>query len=98
MSNMFNIFSQIDIEPGDLDIPKTGTPNETTITEVLQIVFGIAGGVAMLIIIIAGIQFMLSRGDPEKAATARRAIIYAGVGLVLAVTAFSIVSFVVTSV
>lgn len=95
---MLNILAQININEGDLEIPKAGTPGSTEIADVLQIVFGLAGAIAMLVIVIAGIQFILSQGDPQKSAKARNAIIYAGVGLGLMVAAFSLVSFVAGSV
>lgn len=92
---MMKIFSQINIDPSEINVPQTNTPDSATISDIMSIVFAIAGGVALIVIIIAGIQFMLSRGEPQKAATARSAIIYAAIGLVISTLAFSIVTFVV---
>jgi hypothetical protein len=61
---------------------------------VIQIVIGVLGAVALLIITIAGLQYVLSEGDPQKAARAKNAIIYAVVGLVIAILAQAIVTFV----
>jgi hypothetical protein len=91
---LYRILSQVIIDPGDLDIPLTGSPDNTDIADILRIVFGLAGAIATLVIVIAGIMFILSQGDPQKAAKARNTIIYAGVGLGLIVSAFSLVSFV----
>lgn len=91
---MFKTLAQIEINPDDLDIPMTGSPNDGTVSQIMSLVFAIAGAIALIVIIIAGIQFILSRGDPQKAATARAAIIYAAIGLVVATLAFSIVTFV----
>lgn len=88
-------FAQVEIDPGELRIPITEDPSGTTVTEIMSLVFAIAGGVALIVIIVAGMQFMLSRGDPQKAATARSAVIYAVIGLVISTIAFSIVTFVV---
>ena len=88
------LLSQINIDPEQLDIPMSGEVDSTTVENLLQIVFGVAGGVAMLIIIYAGIQYILSRGEPEKTKKARDTIIYAAVGLTLAMLAFSIVTWV----
>ena len=98
MINTAKILSQIDIDPRDIDIPNPGTPDSSSISNILQIVFGIGGGIALIVIIVAGIQFILSRGEPQKAAVARSAIIYALVGLAVMVSAFAIVGFVVESV
>lgn len=94
MFGLLNIFSQIDISPGDLDIPRTATADGTTLNEILGYVFIVGAGIAMIVIIIAGIQFMLSQGEPEKTKKARYAIIYAGIGLALCALSFSIVRFV----
>jgi len=92
--------SQITIPREDLEIPKqdgdiVGSGN---IEEILQIVFGLGATISVLVIVIAGIMFILSRGDPQKSATARNAIIYAGIGLAIMVSAFAIVGFVLESV
>lgn len=75
-----------------------GLPNANTtsgIQEVFRIVFIAGGVIAVIVIIIAGIQFMLSGGDPGKAAAARNTIIYALIGLVVCILATSIVTFVI---
>lgn len=89
-----NIIAQISIDKSELDIPTTDPITGGTVDQALTLVFGIAGAVAFLIIIYAGIQYILSRGEPEKTKKARDTIIYAAVGLGIAVLAFSIVTFV----
>jgi hypothetical protein len=88
----------INVNPNDLNIPKEAVANNDTINNVLQLVFALGASVAFIVIIIAGIQFILSRGDPGKTATARSTVIYAAVGLVLASSAYSIVRFVLGNV
>jgi type IV secretory pathway VirB2 component (pilin) len=87
-------FSQITIDPNDLEISKV-TPTSSTVETVLTTVFGIMGVIAVMVIVISGMMFVLSRGNPEKSAKARRGIIYATVGLVLALSAVAIVQFAV---
>lgn len=89
------ILSQVYIDPKQLDIPQTGDVGDNTVSTLLSFTFAIGAGIALIIIILAGIQFILSRGDPEKNAKARRTIIYASIGLVLCATAFTLVRFVV---
>jgi hypothetical protein len=43
----------------------------------------IAGVAAIIVIVIGGIRFMVSGGDPSSVASARNSIIYALVGLIL---------------
>lgn len=64
----------------------------TKIVTVLSIIIGVA---AVIVIIIAGIQYMVSTGDPTKVNNAKNAIIYAVIGLVIAVAARTIVVFVI---
>lgn len=65
---------------------------------VLQYTFGILAAIAILVIIIAALQYVLSAGDSQKVARAKDTIIYAVVGLVVAIMAFAIVSFVLDGV
>lgn len=60
----------------------------------LRLVFGTVTAVAVVIIVIQGIKFVLSRGEPEKSAQARKGVIYAAVGLVIIFMADVIVAFI----
>lgn len=55
----------------------------------------VAGIVAVIIIIIAGFQFVLSGGDETKAANARKSILYAVAGIIFVVIAQSVVTIVI---
>lgn len=61
----------------------------------VQIVLGIFAVVAVLIIVIAGLNFVTAGGDSAKVAKARGAILYALIGLAVAVTAEAIVALVI---
>ena len=82
------------IPPDQINIPQKAVTN-STVENVMRIVFGTLGAIALIIIIIAGIKFMTSQGNPEALAKARNTIIYAAVGLAVAIGAFSIVTFVI---
>ncbi len=79
----------------DLSRISAGT---TQLQQILKIVFGIIGGLAVLIILFGAFKFITSSGNPENIAKARETIIYAVVGLVVAMLAEVIVSFVLFSV
>jgi len=89
--NFYRIFGQLDFQP----LPQVTAPGTSPIQTGLQIVFGIFGAVAVLIITIAGFQFVLSRGDPQRTATARNTIIYAVIGLAVSMSAFAVVTFMI---
>lgn len=78
----------------EFDVPRAGF-NNNAVGNVLQIVFGVAGAVALIVLLLASIKYILSRGDPGEVAKAKNAIIYAVIGIIVVATAFTIVSFVV---
>ena len=64
----------------------------TKVASILSIIVGI---VCVIAIIVAGLRYILSGGDSQQAASAKNAILYAIVGLVVAVSARVILSFVI---
>lgn len=61
----------------------------------LSTAFAIIGAVSLLMIVISGLRYITAAGDPAKMSRAKSAIIYAVVGLAIALSGFSIVTFVV---
>lgn len=59
-------------------------------TKVVTILIGISGSIAIILIIIAGIRFVTSGGDPKKLAGAQATITYAIIGIAVTVLAFII--------
>lgn len=76
----------------------TNTRVEPVINSVLKVVIGIVGVLAVGVMIFGGIMYVTSTGDAQKAYKAKNVIIYGIVGLVVAMLAFAIVSFVSQSV
>lgn len=82
----------------------TGTTNDPltgsngTLTKVTNVVGFVAGVVAVVMIIIGGFRFVISRGDSAKAVTARQTIMYSVIGLIVIVFAREIVIFVLSRV
>jgi len=94
--NVSTSTSSVCKEKGNTGNPLVGP--EGIITKVIQILVIILGIAAVIVIMVAGLSFVLSGGDPAKIATARNAIIYASVGLVVAVLAQTLVVFVLKKV
>lgn len=78
----------------DDSLPKAEL-TENTVTNLLNWFFVLAAIISFLVIVIAGFRFIISSGEPEKIATARRTIIYAAIGLIVSLSATAIVTFVV---
>lgn len=79
-------------------LPAVSSTSRSPIEVGLEIFFGIMGAVLLLIIILAGLKYITSQGDPDKAARAKDSIIYAAIGLAVILTAYGIVSFVINRV
>lgn len=70
------------------------TKVNSIIGNIVQVLLTAVGVISVIMIVIGGIMFILSSGDAQKAAKARNTILYAVVGLVVAVFASAIVNFV----
>lgn len=82
------------IKQGELKVPKSDVTSGT-FANVLQIVFGIAGAIALLSITYGALKYVMSQGDSSQLSKAKDTILYSIVGLVICIAAFSIVTFVV---
>lgn len=58
----------------------------------------VIGSLAVLMIIVGGVRYTVSGGDEKNVKAAKNTIIYAVVGLVVAILAYAIVHFVITQV
>ena len=65
---------------------------------VVNILLYIIGAVAVIMIIVGGIRYVTSNGDQGAVSGAKNTILYAVVGLVVAIMAFAIVNWIVTGV
>lgn len=88
------IFAQVsNPTKADLGLPDVAA-DQSFAQKIFAIVFGLAGAIAVLIIVIASLNIAKSSGNPEEIAKGKRTIIYALVGLAVALSAEIIVAFV----
>jgi len=71
-------------------LPRT---SDNLVQNILYIVFGSLGGISLIIMVWAGMKYTLSSGDPAKTTEAKNQILYAAIGIVVALTASAIVAF-----
>lgn len=64
-----------------------------TIKSVINIMIYVTGVIAVIMIILGGIKYTVSSGDSSAITSAKNTIIYAVVGLVIAIMSFAIVNF-----
>lgn len=74
-------------------LPRPNTNN--TINKALSIVFAFTASISLLMLVIGGLRFIIAKGDPNGTVQARNTILYALIGLVVTMAAYSIVTFVV---
>lgn len=65
------------------------------IKTVINILLYILGTIAVLVIIIGGIRYTTSNGEASSIKSAKDTILYAVIGLIVAMMAFAIVNFVI---
>lgn len=70
------------------------TDLQVTVKNILNVVFAMVGIIAVIMVIVGGVNFMTSQGDPEKIKRAKNTILYGIIGLIITLLAFAIVSFV----
>ena len=80
-----NIGGQVGLGTADL---------KTTVINIIQWVLGILALVAVIMIIIAGFQWMTAAGNEEKVEKAKKVISAAVIGLIIVLLAWAIVIFV----
>ena len=66
----------------------------TTISNVLLFVIG---AISVIMIIIGGLRYVISGGNSSSVTAAKNTILYAVVGLIIAILAYAIINFVISS-
>lgn len=70
--------------------------SEGIFKKVVNIMLFVIGAVAVIMLIYGGVKYVTSGGAQDKVAEAKNTILYAIVGIVVALLAFAVVNFVVT--
>jgi TRAP-type C4-dicarboxylate transport system permease small subunit len=67
------------------------------IKNIVNILLYALGAVAVVMIVIGGIKYTTSNGDSSAISSAKNTILYAVIGLVVALLAYAIVNFVISN-
>ena len=67
-------------------------------TKIINALIYVIGAVAVLMIVIGGLRYTISSGDSGQLTSAKNTILYAVVGLIIAVMAYAIVNFVLSKI
>lgn len=98
-----DVYAQADLSQGvsgGLAAADTGSSANTKgingiVTTIINVLLYIIGLISVIMIIIGGIRYATSNGDANSVTAAKNTILYAIVGLVVAIFAWAIVNFVV---
>ena len=91
--------AQLDLESGINSAKGTGAPDNVMeddglIKKVVNLLLWAIGIISVIMIIIGGIRYAISNGDSNQVTAAKNTIMYAVIGLVIAIFAYAIVNFV----
>lgn len=71
---------------------------ENIVQKVVDIILFVLGALAVIMIIVGGFRYVTSGGDSNKLTSAKNTILYAVIGLIVALFAYAIVKWVVKQV
>lgn len=81
------------LEP--IDNPGGSSPTlQDNIKIIVNVMMFLLGAIAVIMIIIGGIRYTTSNGDPQQTKSAKDTVLYATIGVVVALIAYAIVNFV----
>ena len=71
---------------------------DTRVKDIVNLLIYVVGIIAVIMIVVGGLRYVLSGGDSSNVSGAKNTILYAVIGLVVAILAYAIVNFVINSV
>ena len=75
-----------------------GVPLATFLKNIVNILLYLIGAIAVIVIIIGGLRYVTSGGDSSQMTAAKNTILYAVIGVIVAILAYAIVNFVLQNV
>ena len=76
------------------DVPESISGDDGLVTKIINILLWAIGVVSVIMLIIGGFRYATSNGDSNQVTAAKNTIMYAVIGLVIAMFAYAIVNFV----
>ena len=95
---MKDIISKLAIGEKVTEVNGGGDDLVSSVTTILSNVIAILGLVCVVVMIIGGVNYMISSGDAGKVKKAKDTILYGLIGLVVCVLAFALVNFVLANI
>ena len=76
-------------------VPEAVSGDEGLVTKIINILLWAIGIVSVIMLIIGGFRYATSNGDSNQVTAAKNTIMYAVIGLVVAIFAYAIINFVI---
>jgi hypothetical protein len=73
------------------------TDAKQVIQSIVNLLLFITGAVAVIMIVIGGIKYVTSAGEASQAKSAKDTILYAVIGLIVAIVAYAVVTFIINA-
>jgi cellulose synthase/poly-beta-1,6-N-acetylglucosamine synthase-like glycosyltransferase len=88
------LLAAISLSPTDVGLPTSTGSITDIILNVIKLLLALIGALSVIFIIIGGIQMVSAAGNPKNFARGRETLLYAVVGIIVALGAYGIVSFI----
>ncbi|MDD5043833.1 MAG: pilin [Patescibacteria group bacterium] len=92
------VLAQTDIDPGLEYLTQTGltsTDIRETIANIIKVIMGFLGTLAVVIILVGGFKWMTAAGNEDKVSEAKKLLMQGVIGLAIVLAAYSIATFVI---
>lgn len=94
MTSLYATVKLLATSTTQINIPKVDA-SDASIASIMSTVYTWAGIIAVLVIVIGGLLYVLSNGDPNNIQRAKNTILYAVIGLIVIIFAFTITQLVI---
>jgi len=91
---MSRLLAAITLKPEDIGLPTSTSSVTDIITRTTKLLAAVIGLLSVVFIIIGSLQMVSSAGNPSNFARGREAVMYAVVGVVVAISAYALVAFI----
>ena len=90
---MKELFYRFAVSADELGLPRV-SGDEAQLGSIMNVVYFWAGLIAVIVLIIGGFLYVSSTGEPAKTKRAKDTILYAVIGLVIVLFAFTLTQFI----
>ena len=84
------------LDPGTAPGGLSNTELMPMISKISSTILALVGIIAVLFLIIGGFQFITASGNPDQTGRAKSMILYAIIGLIIAILSWAVVQFIIT--